>query len=315
MRMTFLAVLFSALFFSVGHIPCSSWVCGESRSLSHGLPTAGRVPKGQELKIWRDFLPVASTRHPEKGHSKMTSGEREFIEPITGMEFVRVPGGCYQMGNPREDGNEDEEPAHEVCVKGFYLGKFEATQDQWERIMGDNPSFFKRGGRYPVENISWHDIQEFIRRLNRQTGLTFRLPTEAEWEYAARSGGRMEKWAGTHQESDLDDYAWTDQNSGEETHPVGEKKPNSLGLFDMSGNVWEWIADWYDPDYYKTSPRIDPQGPNRSWDHSRVIRGGSWISRPEHVRSSLRARAIASVKGNLGFRLVVFPQNFTQDRQ
>jgi len=236
-------------------------------------------------------------------------------EPLTGMEFVLVQGGCYRMGDPSGEENVDEEPAHEVCLSDFYMGRFEVTQEQWEKVMGGNPSFFKRGGRYPVENISWYDVQEFIRRLTRGTGLAFRLPTEGEWEYAARSGGRTEKWAGTNQESDLDEYAWTDRNSGEEPHPVGQKKPNGLGLFDMSGNVWEWVADWYDPDYYKSSPRNDPQGPTRSYDHSRVIRGGSWISRAEHVRSSLRARAIPSVKGNLGFRLVVSCESLPPDGQ
>lgn len=224
------------------------------------------------------------------------------------MEFVYVKGGCYEMGDAFGVGNADEEPMHEVCVSDFYIGKYEVTQEQWGEVTGNNPAFFRRGGNYPVEYISWYDVQEFIRRVNQKTGMNYRLPTEAEWEYAARSGGKKEKWAGTSRESDLDDFAWTDKNSGEQTHPVGQKKPNGLGLFDMSGNVWEWVGDWYDQDYYKYSPRNDPKGPGYSWDNSRVLRGGSWISMPGDVRTSLRGRRIPSVKGNLGFRLAFSPR-------
>lgn len=215
------------------------------------------------------------------------------------------------MGDLFGEGIEDEEPVHEVCLRDFYIGRYEVTQKQWEKVMGANPSFFKMGGEYPVENINWRQIQEFVYKLKETTSRDYRLPTEAEWEYAARSGGRKERWAGTSRNSELNDYAWTDLNSEEQSHPVGQKKPNGLGLFDFSGNVWEWIADWYDPDYYKHSPRNDPKGPERSWDHSRVIRGGSWISRPEHVRASLRARAISTVRGNLGFRLAFHPSRVT----
>jgi sulfatase modifying factor 1 len=232
---------------------------------------------------------------------------KEFKDPITGMEFVWIKGGCYDMGDIFGDGNPDEKPVHEVCVNGFYIGKHEVTQAQWEKVMGNNPSFFKRGGSYPVENVSWYEIQEYIRKLKRSINIKYRLPTEAEWEYAARSGGRKEKWPGTSKESDLDDFAWTDKNSGEQDHPVGRKKPNGLGLFDMSGNVWEWVADWYDQDYYRNSSKDNPKGPDRSWDNTRVIRGGSWISMPGDSRASLRAKAIPSVRGNLGFRLVFSP--------
>jgi formylglycine-generating enzyme required for sulfatase activity len=238
------------------------------------------------------------------------AAQTEFNDPTTGMEFVFVKGGCYQMGDVFGHGNVDEVPVHEVCIRDFYIGKHEVTREQWGKIMSGNPFFPKGGDRYPVENISWHEVQEFIGRLNRLSRrkyIEYRLPTEAEWEYAARSGGQKEKWAGTTRESELDEFAWTDQNSGEQTHPVGLKKPNGLGLFDMSGNVWEWVADWYDQDYYRDSPRNNPRGPDRSWDHTKVIRGGSWISMPGDSRASLRAKAIPSVRGNLGFRLVFCP--------
>lgn len=232
---------------------------------------------------------------------------KEFKDSLTGMDFVFVKGGCYEMGDTFGGGNADEEPVHKVCVSDFYMGAYEVTQGQWEKVMGNNPSRFGKGGEYPVEYMSWYEVQEFIRKLNQKTGMNYRLPTEAEWEYAARSRGKKEKWAGTSSASNLDEFAWYDKNSDVQSHPVGQKKPNDLGLFDMSGNVWEWIADWYDPDYYKTSPRNDPKGPDHSWDNSKVLRGGSWISMPDHVRTSLRARGIVTVRGNLGFRLVFFP--------
>lgn len=229
--------------------------------------------------------------------------KKVYIDPFLGMEFIFVKGGCYEMGDQFGDGNNDEIPVHEVCVSDFFLGKYEVTQVQWEKVMGYNPSFFKKGGSYPVENISWFEIQDFIKRLNRKMKIKYRLPTEAEWEYAARSRGKKEKWAGTNIESNLDEFAWTDRNSIGQTHPVGLKRPNSIGLFDMTGNVWEWVADWYDQDYYRNSPRNNPQGPDYSWDNTKVIRGGSWISMPGDCRNSLRAKAIPTVRGNLGFRL------------
>ena len=136
------------------------------------------------------------------------------------MEFVWVPGGCYRMGS--NSGEDDEQPVHEVCVDGFWLGKYEVTQAEWQRVMGNNPSHFK-GDRNPVEIVSWDDAQEFIKRLNAKGNGTFRLPTEAEWEYAARSGGKDEKYAGGN---DVDRVAWYKSNSGGKTHPVGTKAPN-----------------------------------------------------------------------------------------
>jgi formylglycine-generating enzyme required for sulfatase activity len=251
--------------------------------------------------------PGFSRASENKGEPAATPPSKTFRDPLTGMDFVLVKGGCYPMGDLFGEGIEDEEPVHEVCLGDFYIGRYEVTQEQWQKVMDVNPSFFNKGGKYPVENIRWYDIQEFIEKLKRTAGVAYRLPTEAEWEYAARSGGRKERWAGTSKDPELDEFAWTDRNSHEQSHPVGQKKPNGLGLFDLSGNLWEWLADWYDPDYYKYSPRNNPRGPESSWDRSRVIRGGSWISSPEHVRASQRARAIPSVKGNVGFRLAFTP--------
>jgi formylglycine-generating enzyme required for sulfatase activity len=249
---------------------------------------------------------LAMSPRPKK---EVASG-KEFKDPATGMEFVFVKGGCYQMGDIFGDGDSDEKPVHEVCIDDFYIGKYEVTQAQWKVIMGNNPSYFKNcgflgSGNCPVENLSWDDTQEFIQRLNQKTGNKYRLPTEAEWEYAARSGGKKEKWAGTNDESKLGDYAGYVKNSGNKTHPVGRKKPNGLGIYNMSGNVLEWVNDWYDEEYYKKSPRNNPQGPDSG--QYRALRGGSW----GHISMGVRVAARFTIDpfdrsggGAYGFRLV-----------
>jgi formylglycine-generating enzyme required for sulfatase activity len=176
------------------------------------------------------------------------------------------------MGSER---NDDEKPPHRVTIsRPFYLGKYEVTQEQWQAVMNNNPSEFKDcGGNCPVERVSWDDAQEFIKRLNaRGDGHTYRLPTEAEWEHAERAGTTGE-YAGN---LDEDKGGWFLENSRAKTHAVGQLKPNAWGLYDVHGNVWEWVQDWYDEDYYKSSPALDPQGPNSG--QSRVLRGGSWYS-------------------------------------
>ncbi|MGE4298008.1 MAG: formylglycine-generating enzyme family protein [Desulfovibrionaceae bacterium] len=225
-----------------------------------------------------------------------------WTEPITGMEFVWVPGGCFQMGNDRIFRG-SETPEHEVCVDGFWLGTYEVTQAEWTRVMGNNPSRFK-GDRNPVEHVSWDDTQKFIRRLNGKGNGAFRLPTEAEWEYAARSGGKVETnfsvnifsgWS-----EDWDRMAWYESNSGEQTHPVGGKAPNGLGLYDMSGNVEEWCQDWAEMGYYRHSPRNNPSGPSSGSEH--VFRGGSIFSVTSEL--SVTARDLSRYSVGSGFRLV-----------
>ncbi|MDM8548475.1 SUMF1/EgtB/PvdO family nonheme iron enzyme [Desulfobacterales bacterium HSG2] len=211
-------------------------------------------------------------------------------EPVTGMEFVSVRGGCYEMGcgSWAGDCESNEKPVHTVCVDDFQMGKHEVTQRQWEQIMESNPSEFKKGDSYPVENVSWSDAKEFIRKLNDETkkfaqrGIRkredaedqveyeIRLPTEAEWEYACRSGGKPEKYSGG---SDADSVAWHLTNSEKSTHSVGAKSPNGLGLYDMSGNVWEWCEDIYAKNAYNKHERDNPLH-TRGTCH--VIRGGSW---------------------------------------
>ena len=149
----------------------------------------------------------------------------------------------------------NESPEHEVTVSGFWIGKYAVTQGQWQKVMGNNPSGFQKGDNYPVETVSWDDAKAFILKLNGKSGCTFRLPTEAEWEYAARSGGKAEKYAGGN---DIDAVAWYGANSGKSTHPVGTKAPNGLGIYDMSGNVWQWCEDVYDANAYEKHQRNNP---------------------------------------------------------
>ncbi|MDR4507601.1 MAG: formylglycine-generating enzyme family protein [Candidatus Brocadiaceae bacterium] len=223
-------------------------------------------------------------------------------ETSLGLEFVFIKGGCFRMG----DEGIDAKPAHEVCLDDFYIGKYEVTQGQWVSIMGNNPSHFKNGDLYPVEQVSWHGVQKFIRKLNQKTSQNYRLPTEAEWEYAARSGGKSEKWAGTNEQEQLADYVWYGNNSGEQTHPVGRKMPNGLGIYDMTGNVWEWCSDYYGYDYYKESPRNNPKGPDRG--NSRVLRGSSWSDALRILHVSKRRYYPPTFECNyLGFRLAKTP--------
>jgi len=199
------------------------------------------------------------------------------------MEFVLVGPGTFMMGT---DGGGNEVPRHQVNItRPFYLGKYEVTQEQWQAAMGTNPSKFK-GPKNPVEQVRWEDCQGFLARLGEKVpGPAFRLPTEAEWEYACRAGSEG-KYGFGGAEVLLPDYAWTSQNSDDKTHPVGQKKSSAWGLYDMHGNVWEWCADWYENGYYAKSPPRDPPGPASG--SSRVLRGGSWDDDPDHARAAYR---------------------------
>jgi formylglycine-generating enzyme required for sulfatase activity len=246
-----------------------------------------------------------STQAPAKAEPPALvakTAQGDYRDSVTGMEFILVKGGCFAMGDIFGDGDSDEKPLHEVCLKNFYLGTYEVTQGQWKRVMGSNPSHFEDGDEYPVEKVAWNDVQEFIRRLNQISGKSYRLPTEAEWEYAARSGGKTEKWAGTSDEAELRGYAWFSANSGKRSHPVGQKRANGLGLYDMSGNVCEWTNDGYDILYYKNSPKNDPLGPGIEF--SKVLRGGSWYDNPYFVRVADRSGLAPTVRSDsIGFRL------------
>ena len=220
--------------------------------------------------------------------------------PLTGMSLVWVPGGAFQMGDGSGQGKGHEGPVHEVRLAGFWLGKYPVTQGEWKQVMGSNQSHFKRGDRYPVECVSWEDVQELIEALNKRGRGTYRLPTEAEWEYACRSGGKEETCSGGNT---VDAVAWYGENSGGQTHPVGQKGANGLGLHDMSGLVWEWVADWYDATYYAHSPRYHPTGP--AVGSNRVKRGGGYDSTPDALRATFRYDSSpGGWYDDLGFRLV-----------
>jgi formylglycine-generating enzyme required for sulfatase activity len=219
------------------------------------------------------------------------------------MEFVR--GGTFEMGGTPEQGSDcydNEKPVHDVTVSDFYIGKYPVTQRLWAQVMGENPSKFL-GDDLPVENVSWNDVQEFIAKLNRQTGKKYRLPTEAEWEYAVRGGNRGKgyKYAGS---DNIGDVAWYKGNSDYKPRPVGTKQPNELGIYDMSGNVWEWVNDWYGG--YAAEAQGNPEGPSAG--SHRVHRGGSCYSAARHCRVSLRyGHGPGHRDGDLGFRLAVSP--------
>jgi sulfatase modifying factor 1 len=241
-----------------------------------------------------------------------TPGEAWTV-PDLDMAFVYVEAGSFQMGS--NNGDSDEKPVHAVRIsRGYWMGKCEVTQSQYEAVMGTNPSRFK-GSSLPVETVSWNDAVGFCRKLTERErsagrlpdGYVYRLPTEAEWEYAARGGSKSSgfQYAGSN---NLDEVAWYTSNSAGKTHAVGQKRSNELGLYDMSGNVWEWCHDWYGGDYYGKSPASDPTGP--STGSSRVLRGGSSYYIPEYCRPSYRRRISPEYTGDyigFGFRVVVSP--------
>lgn len=257
--------------------------------------------------------------HASAEENKVANTSKTIIEPHTGMEFVWVEGGCYEMGcgEWQIDCSDDEKPPHKVCLDGFWIGKYEVTQGQWEKIMETNPSDFPAGDNHPVEMISWHDAQHFTAKLNNlnEDRIITRLPTEAEWEYAARSRGKKHIYAGTNSEKEgfWAPVIWQPVSPtypNGQTFPVGSAKPNGLGLYDMSGNVMEWCNDWYGSGFYQTSPENNPKGPESGSE--KVVRGGHI---PSHGRiTEMRTTARNPVRPKwsdfaTGLRLVVEKKN------
>ncbi|MCX6267929.1 MAG: SUMF1/EgtB/PvdO family nonheme iron enzyme [Bacteroidetes bacterium] len=216
-------------------------------------------------------------------------------------DMVFVQGGKFRMGSNL--GGKDERPIHDVVLHDFYIGKYEITQQQWRLIMSQDTSkcYFEKCDSCPVERVSWFNVHEFIGKLNEQTGLNYRLPTEAEWEYAS-SGGSLSKgckFSGSNADVSV---AWKVGNSQAKTHPVGHKKANELGIYDMSGNVFEWCSDWYSSSWYEVSPKENPTGPVQGT--FRVIRGGSWFYDHAGLRVTDRESANPEFRyGYIGFRL------------
>jgi len=267
----------------------SSTYCLFLRLETEGEMVFAREP---ELSTEKGALPV-----------KVLKGGDIWTEQVTGMEFIYVPEGTFMMGDTFGEGHDNEKPVHEVQLDGFYIGKYPVTQGQWKKVTGNNPAKFQKGDDYPVEQVSWNDAQEFVRKLAKMNKGKYelRLPTEAEWEYAARSRGKKERYAGRN---DIDTVAWYDKNSGGSSHLVGRKAPNGLGIHDMSGNVEEWCQDWYG-DYPSDSVK-NPKGSNSG--SGRVLRGGCWCNSLGGCRSATRYGSSPGRRDYyLGFRLALSP--------
>ena len=267
----------------------SQFAEGNYFSLELSLKVVGSLMSGLTGEVLEGAQPESRNRLIQVGNVQ--------------FEMVYVEGGTFRMGATEEQGEDAEgweKPVHRVTLSSYLIGKHEVTQGLWEEVMGSNPSYNKQGGDYPVENVSWFDCQEFVKKLNARTGMKFRLPTEAEWEYAARGGDRSKgyKYAGS---DNLDEVGWYDGNSGNYTHPVGEKKPNELGLYDMSGNVFEWCQDRYG-DYTEES-QTNPAGPQSGG--SRVLRGGGGWGSARRCRVSNRSGYDPGFRIGYGLRLVL----------
>jgi formylglycine-generating enzyme required for sulfatase activity len=274
----------------------------------HGISVKLKALDGkaavESLVLLTDKGPIP-VKSPSPGADKRISG------PLPGMEFVWIPPGEFWMGSPEDEpGREDvESPRHRVrLTKGFHMQTTPVTQAQWEAVTGNNPSHFKNAGpNAPVEMVSWNDVQEFIRKLNQREGTgRFRLPTEAEWEYACRAGTETAFCNGpitdlTGPDPNLEKVGWFNKNSRGTTHPVAQKQPNSWGLHDMHGNVWEWCRDWFGE--YPGGPVIDPTGPETV--AARVLRGGGWYYDASYCRAASRVSYTPDNRNyTVGFRVV-----------
>ncbi len=282
-------------------------------------PELRRCPNFSRLA--EEIRRIENQQSSSSSTTTFSSGQNITVT-VNGVSFtmIFVKGGTFQMGATSEQGSDaqsDEKPAHSVTLSNFYIGETEVTQALWQAVMGENPSNWK-GSNLPVEMVSWNDCQTFITKLNQLTGRRFRLPTEAEWEYAARGGtkSRGYKYSGSNT---LSSVAWYWENSGDKilsgdwrydkitanhckTHPVKQKTPNELGIYDMSGNVWEWCQDWYAS--YSSSAQTNPQGPASA--SSRVCRGGGWDYSARLCRVARRDSSSPGVTLlNLGLRLAL----------
>lgn len=231
------------------------------------------------------------------------AGHRQpaWTDPVTGMEFLWVSQGCFQMGDTFGTRDSDEKPVHEVCVDGFWLGRTPVTQAQWKAVMGESTSRFKGDDRRPADSVSWDEAKRFAARLTALSkgGASYRLPTEAEWEYACRSGGKREMYSGG---LDVGRVAWHEANSGGTTHPVATLAPNGLGLYDMSGNVFQWVEDMYEKDAYARHARVNPLQ-TTGW--GRVARGGYWGGEVNAARCTFRCYQSDRCKpASTGLRMV-----------
>ncbi len=265
--------------------------CPECETLLVCRQCGGRLNQGQVE------CPLCTPVKPEVQESNPVA-----MEPVCGIEFVLVRGGSFAMGDTLGRGIENEGPVHQVILDDFYLSRHPITQAQWSGLIEENPSEFQHAD-HPVEQVTWLEACEFARKLSdaARSGVLCKLPTEAQWEYAARSGGADDLYAGG---DDIEAVAWYEENSGGSTHPVGQLNNNALGLSDMSGNVWEWCLDTYRPDAYERHGTRNPVVASKGED--RVIRGGSWNLDAWSARCARRFNFRTDFSGpGLGFRLVM----------
>lgn len=285
----------------------------KSRSLTPEEPQSNRKPLLVLVLLvllvgglWLGIFGSFDNNNVTDPVTEVSTQDLETYTNSIGMEFVLIPAGEFEMGSPsdEEDRGDEEGPVHEVTIEQvYYLGTYEVTQEQWVEVMGDNPSDSNKGDNYPVEDVSWNDVQEFVEKLNEMEGTDkYRLPSEAEWEYACQAGTTT-RYSFGDDESDLSEYGWYEGNSGRETHPVGQKLPNPWGLYDMHGNVYEWVQDRYHNDY-EGAP-TDGSAWESGSSSARVSRGGSWLGNARYCRSTNRD---LDDPGNrldyLGFRLL-----------
>ena len=267
------------------------------------------IKEGEVLTI-NEKLQVESQQSTDNGQQSLSiqqvaKGSNQTII-VNGVSFtmIAVEGGIFQMGTTSEQGSnawDSDKPVHSVTLSDYYIGETEVTQELWQAVMGNTPSYFSGSSQRPVEQASWNDCQEFIKKLNQLTGKNFRLPTEAEWEYAARGGNKSKgyKYSGSNT---IGNVAWYIDNSSSKTHDVKTKQANELGIYDMSGNVWEWCQDWYED--YSSYSQTNPTGPSSG--SYRVLRGGSWYGRARRCRVSYRSYNYPdNVNYYYGFRLVL----------
>ena len=287
---------------------------GQRSLLTDGVAKLSVVPGKYVYKVTADgYNPVSGTLEVKSGEPNTLNlslrqiGSSELLVIDAGgyrFNMIPVVGGAFTMGADDAQFNR-EKPAHSVQLDGFYMGETEVTQGLWKAVMGANPSVFAHGDDYPVENVSWEDCNNFIMRLNKMTGRNFRFPTEAEWEYAAKGGthGTDNTYAGS---DNLERVGWYADNSGATTHPVRAKLANELGLYDMSGNVWEWCSDWFDTNYYKHSPSVNPLNTSPGQSAHRVYRGGGWNSTTRDSRVTGRHDFKPTLRhSSLGLRLLL----------
>ena len=255
------------------------------------------------------FFNISCTQNNKTQQTESLPAGSVIRDAPDNIEMVYIPSGTFSMGS---NNAEDEKPPHEVNLDGYYIGKYLVTQKDWVAVMGRNPSAFK-GDDLPVENVSWYDAQEFSRKLSEKTGQKYRLPTEAEWEYACRAGSTARLYFG-NDDSITGEYAWYKDNSDGKTQPVGLKKPNAWGLYDMSGNVGEWCQDWWDPEYYQRSVSNNPvndeeylyKNPNTGEESGqKVVRSGHFMHPPKGLESAHRHCTQPVRKSEMiGFRCV-----------